>query len=81
MLSEKNRKKTVEQCLDTMDDARKIPLVMERLLDCLRWERTRNEIANSRQAAEQTIRLISRCITAGKSPCALCSSQNSTRVK
>ena len=28
-------------------------LVMERLLDCLRWERTRKELANSQQAAER----------------------------
>ena len=28
-------------------------LVMERLLECLPWERTRNEFASSRQAAER----------------------------
>ena len=27
--------------------------MMERLLDCFRWECTRNELANSRQAAER----------------------------
>ena len=54
---------------------------MERLLDYLRWERTRNELANSRQAAERRSVLI-RAVYCGPEvlpPCA--APKNCTRVK